>query len=86
MEAVLKTCPLTNLVGERLFGDLDYDINKRRHASKGIRSSICMWKHNGTARWLEKQDNTSSRLIVQKGIKHGPEMKKKTERGQERSR
>ena len=29
----LLHCPLTNLLGERMFGDLDFDIQKRRHAS-----------------------------------------------------
>ncbi|GFS20488.1 hypothetical protein ElyMa_003314300 [Elysia marginata] len=39
VKKVLKTCPLTNLTGERLFGDLDYDLNKRRNASLCIRST-----------------------------------------------
>ncbi|GFS24279.1 hypothetical protein ElyMa_003411500, partial [Elysia marginata] len=45
---VLKTCPLTNLIGERLFGDLDFDMSKRRRASLLLRTSLNMWKHNKT--------------------------------------
>ena len=29
----LDTCPLTNLTGERMFGDLDNDMIRRRRAS-----------------------------------------------------
>ncbi|GFO48411.1 hypothetical protein PoB_007491600 [Plakobranchus ocellatus] len=39
---ILNTCPLTNLVGERLFGDLDFDMTKRRHSSLHHRSMINM--------------------------------------------
>ena len=30
---ILKTCPVTNLTGERLFGDFDFDLQKRRNTS-----------------------------------------------------
>ena len=52
---VLKTCPLTNLTGERLFGDLDFDMFKRRRASLFLRSSINMWKRNKTGQWMSKK-------------------------------
>ena len=31
LQNILDTCPLTNLVGERMFGDLDFDLSKRRN-------------------------------------------------------
>ena len=56
VQSVLNTCPLTNLVGERMFGDLDFDMVKRRHASTHLRSTINMWKHNKTSSWLGRQN------------------------------
>ena len=32
-------CPLTNLTGERLFGDLDFDMSKCRNSTLRVRSS-----------------------------------------------
>ena len=74
---ILKTCPLTNLTGERLFGDFDFDMNKRRNTSLHVRSTTNMWKHNGTANWLKKQTNSTSKKIVKKAIKYGSEWRKK---------
>ena len=54
---VLRTCPLTNLIGERLFGDLDFDMSKKRKASLHLRTSINMWKHNRTSQWIHKKKN-----------------------------
>lgn len=47
--SLLNTCPLINLAEERLFGDLDFDMMKRRHESTHHRSTINVWKHNTTA-------------------------------------
>ncbi|GFN81880.1 hypothetical protein PoB_000838600 [Plakobranchus ocellatus] len=72
---ILKTCPLTNLTGERLFGDLDYDMNKRRNTSLSMRSTYCMWKHNKTAQWLASQNSQEIHKLIQKGIDNAPEWK-----------
>ena len=42
----LHHCPLTNLIGKNAFGNLDFDINKRRHASLHHRSTSQMWRAN----------------------------------------
>ncbi|GFO41302.1 hypothetical protein PoB_006780700 [Plakobranchus ocellatus] len=78
VKVILKTCPLTNLTGERLFGDFDFDLNKRRNASIHIRSTTSMWKHNATRRWLDKQSIGMARKLVRKAIQYGPEWKKKS--------
>ena len=54
---ILNTCPLTNLSGERLFGDMDYDQLRRRLASTHHRSTVIMWKNNNTAKWLLNKPN-----------------------------
>ena len=74
---ILDSCPLTNLTGERLFGDLDFDMSKCRNSSLRVRSSKNMWKHNRTAGWLGKQSPCTARKIIEKGIQFGPEYKKR---------
>ena len=62
---VLQRCPLTNLVGERLFGDLDFDMSKRRRASLNSRTAINMWKHNRTGAWMrQKKKREAVRLLT----------------------
>ena len=41
-------CPLTNLIGESAFGDLDFDYSKRRNASTHNRSVLHSVKRNKT--------------------------------------
>jgi hypothetical protein len=53
VKKVLGSCPLTNLIGERLFGDLDFDMNKSRNSSLSLRSTKTMWRRNRTAKWME---------------------------------
>ena len=48
-EEILKQCPLTNLVGESSFGDLDYDFNCRANCSMLNRSALHVIKRNKTA-------------------------------------
>ena len=55
LQQILDTCPLTNLVGERLFGDLDFDISKNRNTSVPNRSTLSMRKHNKTTGWLTQK-------------------------------
>ena len=40
IQDLLETCLLTNLIGERLLGDLDYDMKKRRKASTFFKKHI----------------------------------------------
>ncbi|GFO08909.1 hypothetical protein PoB_003541400 [Plakobranchus ocellatus] len=75
---VLKTCPLTNLTGERLFGDLDYCINVRRNASLFLRSTRNMWKHNKTEKFLSKQNERISKKLLKNAIKYGPVYKQRS--------
>ena len=75
---VLQSCPLTNLTGERLFGDLDYCINKSRNASLILRSTVNMWKHNQTEKWLSKKSKSVSKALIERAIKYGPEWKRKS--------
>ena len=48
----LGHCPLTNLIGENSFGELDFDMSQKRNCSFHHLSSINMMKHNKTSRWL----------------------------------
>ena len=75
---ILSTCPMTNLTGERLFGDLDFCMNKRRHASTHLRSIISMLKHNGTMKWLSKQSGQASKNLLKKARKYGPVWRNKS--------
>ena len=49
LRSVLTNCPLTILVGESSFGDLDYDIKRRSHCSDLKRSAAHCIKRNKTA-------------------------------------
>ena len=51
----LQHCPLTNLIGENMFGDLDFDMSQKRNSSFHHRSSIHMMKHNKTSSWLSRK-------------------------------
>lgn len=51
--AALKSCPLTNLSSEHDFGDLDFSMQTKRHASLHNRSTSNMLKHNWATAWLE---------------------------------
>lgn len=71
IKSILDKCPLTNLTGEGLFGDFDYDINKRRHSSTHHRSTLNMWKHNQTAAWLQKKSGKEKDRILTSAHKCG---------------
>ena len=74
---ILKTCPLTNWTGERLFDNFDDDLQKRRNTSLHNRSTTNMWKGNKTSKWLGKQSLSSSEKLVKKAIKCLPVWGKK---------
>ncbi|GFS25412.1 hypothetical protein ElyMa_001687000 [Elysia marginata] len=53
----LESRPQTNLAGEHAFGDLDHDMNARRHCSIFNRSTKQMLKRNMTMAWLEDKES-----------------------------
>ncbi|GFO21205.1 hypothetical protein PoB_004771000 [Plakobranchus ocellatus] len=71
VQKLLKTCPLTNLTGERLFGDLDYSMIKRRTASTFLHSTVNMWKHNKTSTFLSTKSPTARRKLIDSAKKNG---------------
>ena len=56
----LDHCPLTNLLGENVFGDFDFDMQKHRHSTLQSRTARHMLQHNKTPDWL-LQKNTEDR-------------------------
>lgn len=71
----LQHCPVTNLIGENAFGDLDFDMNKRRHASFHHRSSTQMWKHNKTGKWLSGKEEKDQSKLLSLARKHGKNLR-----------
>ena len=72
-QKTLQNCPLTNLLAENAFGDMDFDMGKRRHATFHHRSSTHMLQHNKAASWLsEKEEDAAAKLLclVRKLSKH----------------
>lgn len=61
---LLNSNPLTNLAGERIFGDFDFDLNKRRHASLHLRSTLNMLKRNKSTAWLRKQSTSKVNHVL----------------------
>ena len=47
---------LSSILGENIFGDFDFDMGYRRHASTHHRSSTNMLNHNKTSKWLNKKN------------------------------
>ncbi|GFR98529.1 hypothetical protein ElyMa_002771400 [Elysia marginata] len=79
---MLKGCPITNLLGERAFGDLDFDFQKRRHTSLHHRSSVHMFRKNHLAEWTAQQENYSSLMLLAR--KMGPVLRKKHKENEEK--
>ncbi|GFS27272.1 hypothetical protein ElyMa_005252700 [Elysia marginata] len=79
---MLKGCPITNLLGERAFGDLDFDFQKRRHTSLHHRSSVHMFRKNHLAEWTTQQENYSSLMLLAR--KMGPVLRKKHKENEEK--
>ena len=77
VQELLDKCPLTNLTGERLFGNLDYDMSRRRTATTLLRSTLSMWKHNTPSKFLNKKAQTALEKSMAAGRKHGKELKRK---------
>lgn len=60
-----------------MFGDLDYDMTRRRTASTLLRSTVVMWKHNKTSKFLESRSPDALRKTMASGRKHGKQIKRK---------
>ena len=68
VQKILDTCPMTNLTAERLFGDLDYDMNKHKRASLNLRSTTIMWKRNDTTAWFNSLIDYEQRELMEKKV------------------
>lgn len=79
----MEHCPLTNLLGENVFGHLDYDMGHRRHSSLHHRSTTLMMQHNRTAQWLSKKSHEDFASLMTFARKKGPGLRKQ-HRQQER--
>ena len=51
----LRHCPLTNLIGENVFGEMDFEMSKKRNCSFHHLSSTQMMKYNKTPVWLDSK-------------------------------
>lgn len=60
----LKHCPITNLLGENVFGDMDFKINKSHNASFHHHTSILMMKHNRTTKWLQDKGDAGNIMAM----------------------
>ena len=79
----MKSFPLTNMIGENAFGDMDFDIQKRRRCTTHHRTTIHMLKRNRTGNWIEKKtDDDSSRIL--KAAKKKAKMLRKQHKLQEK--
>ncbi|GFO03020.1 hypothetical protein PoB_002952500 [Plakobranchus ocellatus] len=73
VQQILHSCPLTNLTGECFFGDLDFHMQKRRHASLHLRSSLKMWRNKTLSFVNKKKNKTARQKSVAKAIRYAPE-------------
>ena len=69
-------CPLTNLLRESVFGDLDFDMSYYCHCSTHQRSSTHMMCHK-TAQWLNKKNNAMTAQLLQYATKKGRPLRAK---------
>lgn len=74
----LAHCPLTNLIGESAFGDIDYDFSKRRNASLHNRSALHCIKRNKTMNYLSKKPLGLQRKMLLSARRQGPEFRKES--------
>ncbi|GFR85261.1 secretory carrier-associated membrane protein [Elysia marginata] len=80
----LKHCPLTNLIGESAFGDIDYDFSKRRNCSLHNRSSIHCLKRNKTMTYLEKKTVLEQKEIFQIARAKAPSLRRECREAEEK--
>ncbi|KAL8610059.1 hypothetical protein ACOMHN_045457 [Nucella lapillus] len=60
----LKHCPITNLLGENVFGEMDFNMNKAHNASFHHHTSTLMLKHNKTSKWLQEKSSRDANDIL----------------------
>ena len=61
---LLQHCPLTSLLGESVFGRMDFSMGKARHASIHRHSTLLMLSSNSTGEWItSKHDEEKSQLM-----------------------
>jgi len=82
-KAILSHCPLTNLTGENAFGDMDFNLGKRRHCNLHHRTTTHMLKRNKTSKWLDSKAPAESSSIL-KTAKKNAKMLRRKHREQER--
>ena len=82
-KAILSHCPSTNLIGENAFGDMDFDLGKRRHCSLHHRTTTHMLKRNKTSKWLDSKVPAESSSML-KTAKKNAKMLRRKHRKQER--
>lgn len=75
--ATLKSCPLTNLSSEHDFGDLDFSMQTKQHASLHNRSTSNMLKHNWATAWLEGILPAEWRSILSISRKHAKHLQQR---------
>ena len=79
----LEKCPLTNLSGEHAFGDLDYNIQTKRHASLHHRSTSNMLKQNKTVAWLAGKSETEREHVLKASRKCSKALRTKHQQQEE---
>ena len=82
----LMTAPLTNFIGERLFGDFDFPSFKLRRASVFSRSSLNMFKHNKTGRWITKKTPTVAARLLKEARVQGMKVQRKSREAEDQSK
>ena len=60
----MEHCPLTNLLGENVFGDYDFDMGQCRHCSTHHRTTTHMLCHNKTAKWLSRKRSADTASLM----------------------
>ena len=67
----MKHCKLTNLVGEQAFGDLDFNIFKRRYASLHHHSTVQMMKRNKPiSMWFSSKDEEEQKRLLNRSAEN----------------
>ena len=60
----MEHCPLTNLLGENVFGDDDFDMGQCRHGSTHHRTATHILHHNKTAKWLSRKRTADTASLM----------------------
>ena len=60
----MEYCPLTNLLGENVFGNYDFDMGQRHHCLTHHRTTTHMLCHNKTAKWLSRKMSADTASLI----------------------